>query len=45
MYANACNFDYDLGKVRHLDQGSFVVKISSRERPKDRLAVFNKNGS
>ena len=23
----------------------FVVKISSRERPKDRLAVFNKNGS
>ena len=39
------NFNYDLGKITHLDQGRFVVKISRRERPTDRLAVFNKNGS
>ena len=44
-YATTCNFNYDLGKIRHLDQGRFVVKISSRERPKERLAVLNKNGS
>ena len=44
-YATTCNFNYDLGKIRHVDQGPFVVKISSWERPKDRLAVLNKNGS
>ena len=34
---NTCNFNYDFGQVRHLDQSRFVVKM---KRPKDRLAVF-----